>query len=94
MFPPEEQLGPFHLVDTLRVVNIQQGAGGAIYPLGGDHSGAHDRVLTTTGDQQNHLHTSDFRLREIKTTNSRFVPSQANLDARQESLVRENQFIT
>jgi len=77
MFPDEEQLEAFHLTDTLRVVNIQQGAGGAIYPLEGG---------TTTGDQQNDLHLADVRLRPVVPHSSRFVPSHTNLEARQEAL--------
>lgn len=79
MFPPEEQLGPFHLVDTLRVVNIQQGVGGAIYPLG--------MTGTTTRDQQTAVITQDVRLKAIAPHHTRFVPSQSNLEARQESLI-------
>lgn len=69
MFPDEEQLEAFHLTDTLRVVNIQQGAGGAIYPLEGG---------TTTGDQQNDLHLADVRLRPVVPHSSRFVYVQSS----------------
>jgi hypothetical protein len=77
-FPAEEQLGPFHLTDTLRVVNIHNGATGNIYPT---------ESATTTGQQQRAVITEDVRLRTNPMANrTRLVPSQESLDRRQQAL--------
>lgn len=78
MFPVDGQLGPFHLADTLRVVNFQ--TPGGMFPL---------ESATTTGELQDAVLTQDVRLQGGNggwAGHTRLVPSHTSIHERRETL--------